>query len=572
MTPEYASPEQARGEPVGPAADIYALGLVLYRLLTGHLPFTPNAAPFARRLDGDLDSIVRNALNQDPGGRYASAAQLSDDLDRFLNDRPVRARKANPAYHSLKFVKRNRLAALLVAALLAASILMLAVSRARRPAAPVSSVAVIPAMPQPAGAPETSILSPLTPAAPKSLAVVLIENRVPDASPERIEDGLRDLLTADLAAAKGIQVISTERVRELMGRRRQGDARLPAGEARDVAREAHADLFLSGALTQAGTLTRLEFRVQETKTGHVLFADKVEGSDSREVVTMAEQASDRVLWLLVPGETALKSGSGAALTASLEALNAYEEGLDHRTRFRARDARRALERAIGLDPNFVMAHYQLADLMRFHGNVPEARRSIARAVQLAEHSDVPRLQKMLAKALQMRLELKLEEAAKILEAAHRRPPGDRTAVSTSQHPRRVREIRRGGSPAGDHHPHGRATRPGARSTRISVRVPERCSPGCRIDRPLCALLPPGNEVPFCSRADAYDQRALRRGTEEFRKINYWGPLAIAAHAGDHALRNPCRRRRNADVNSVCRRTSLRPAANSIKPCPHMKRR
>ena len=163
MTPEYASPEQARGEPVGPATDIYALGLVLYRLLTGHLPFTPNAAPVTRALDGDLDSIVRKALNQEPGERYASVAEFSDDLDRFLNDRPVRARKANPAYRGLKLVKRNRLTASLVAALLAASILVLAVSRARRSAAPGSSVAVMPAIPPPAEPPEKSIPTSVDP-------------------------------------------------------------------------------------------------------------------------------------------------------------------------------------------------------------------------------------------------------------------------------------------------------------------------------------------------------------------------------------------------------------------------
>ena len=143
MTPEYASPEQVRGEPVGPATDIYALGLVLYRLLTGHLPYRmqPKLQPVdvRRELDGDLDSIVRKALNPVPGGRYASVAELSDDLDRFLNDRPVRARKANLAYRGRKLMKRNRLTASLVTALLAASILVVAVSRAR-PAASRSSV------------------------------------------------------------------------------------------------------------------------------------------------------------------------------------------------------------------------------------------------------------------------------------------------------------------------------------------------------------------------------------------------------------------------------------------------
>ena len=67
MTPEYASPEQVRGEPVGPATDIYALGLVLHRLLTGiHLSGNTSGGVGKRELDRDLDSIVRKALNRSP--------------------------------------------------------------------------------------------------------------------------------------------------------------------------------------------------------------------------------------------------------------------------------------------------------------------------------------------------------------------------------------------------------------------------------------------------------------------------------------------------------------------------
>ena len=148
----------------------------------------------------------------------------------------------------------------------------------------------------------------------------------------------------------------------------------------------------------------------------------------------------------MPGEAARRSTGAASLTANPEALKAYEEGLRYRTRFRPVEARNALERAIDLDPEFVMAHYHLADSIRFDGNVPEARRSIARAVQLAEDAPVPRLQRMLAQALQLRLDFRLEEAGRILEAAHREFPQEtEPALSTCQHPHRLREIRRSGT-------------------------------------------------------------------------------------------------------------------------------
>jgi serine/threonine protein kinase/TolB-like protein len=551
MTPEYASPEQARGGPMGPATDIYALGLVLHRLLTGHLPHT--TGPPERELNADLHSIVLKALHQEPRGRYVSATELSDDLDRFLHDRPVRARKATFAYRGRKLVKRNRLAASLAAVLFTASIVVMAVSRARSAASP-RSIEVRPANVQPPGPPAVPPAVPLpvpeAPAAPKSLAVVYIENRAQGASPERVELGLCDLLTANLAISKGIRVISADRVRELVGRRVQGDSRLPAVEARDVAREAQADLFLSGSLTQAGTQVRLEFQVQETKSGRVLFGDLVEGTDLQAIFTIAAEASARILSRLAPGETASKSMAGAALTANLEALTAYAEGLNNRTRFRPVEARTALQRAIDLDPQFVMAHYHLADSMRFDGNVPEARRSIARAVQLADDAPVPRLQRMLAQALQMRLDFRLEEAARILEATHREFPQEtdplyqlaniRSACARFGEAAALLEkvVRMDGRHALAHDQLGYQY---AFLGDVGRAI-------ASIDR-YAALLPLGNEAPFCSRGDAYMiNERYGEALEQYRKIDYRGPMAMAAlHAGDYGPPDALlQKRRNAN--------------------------
>jgi tetratricopeptide (TPR) repeat protein len=133
MTPDYASPEQVRGEPITTATDVYSLGVVLYELLTDQRPlhmetYSPEAIERAicleeprkpsalnQHLDRDLDNIVLLALRKDPQRRYGSVEQFSGDIRRYLEGRPVRARKDTLGYRANKFIRRNKVGMALVA-------------------------------------------------------------------------------------------------------------------------------------------------------------------------------------------------------------------------------------------------------------------------------------------------------------------------------------------------------------------------------------------------------------------------------------------------------------------------
>ncbi len=128
LTPEYASPEQVRGEPITTASDVYSLGVLLYRLLVGESPYRLASAspheiaqavcsqeperPSARAAIGarDIDSIVLMSLRKEPQQRYLSVAQLSSDIGRLLDGLPVIARKPTLAYYTGKFIGRHRIA------------------------------------------------------------------------------------------------------------------------------------------------------------------------------------------------------------------------------------------------------------------------------------------------------------------------------------------------------------------------------------------------------------------------------------------------------------------------------
>jgi serine/threonine-protein kinase len=140
LTPLYASPEQLRGDLVSTASDVYALGVLLYELLTGRGPYRLTTrephevaraileqeparmsavapAAVARRLRGDLDTIVAMALDKDVARRYGSADQLALDVRRHLDGQPVSARPDSGFYRARKFVRRHRVGVGLAAAL-----------------------------------------------------------------------------------------------------------------------------------------------------------------------------------------------------------------------------------------------------------------------------------------------------------------------------------------------------------------------------------------------------------------------------------------------------------------------
>ena len=368
LTPEYASPEQVRGDALTTASDVYGLGVVLYELLVGERPYrvdgrTPEAvaravaeadpeppsarvaAPEAARqrdttpdklrraLRGDLDTITLVALRKEPGRRYASAEALGQDVGRHLGGLPVEARGDSRAYRLSTFVRRHAAATAAVAAALVAVLGFalysqwqagrLAAERDRAEAAQAQADAV------------------------SGFLVDLFERADPTATPgdsvtvrELLDDGAARV-EGELAGQPAVQAAVLAAVaRAVQNFGRPADA-LPlleraAALRRDALGDDHPDtalslLHLADALAQAHEVDRAETLYRE----HLAATDRAHGPGSPE----AAAALARLVPLLaVQGRTeeeaplarrwratvdGLDDEGGAVLARSLTALGSY---------------------------------------------------------------------------------------------------------------------------------------------------------------------------------------------------------------------------------------------------------
>ena len=393
LTPEYASPEQIRGDVVTPASDVHTLGVLLHQLLTGQRPFRrstrtrhelerailedeptqPSDAVTSpgerRKLRGDLDAIVLTALRKEPAQRYADAGQLAEDLDRHLKGLPVRARGRAPGTRLRAFARRNRvtLAAAGAGTLLGAAALAVSPLRSR------------------VSAPEANATSAV-------LAIGRIVDYRDGAGSESAAP-LVDMLATNLARTQGLAVVSAGRMYELVQRAGKDSANAQYVRA---ARLAGATEILTGAIYSAAAGgVRLDVRRESVASGTILGAHSATGAD---LFALADSATMRVvadLGLVAP------TGSIADVTTrSLEAYRLYMVGLQLFFAGKRPEADSSFQAALRVDSTFAMAAYYSARASPYQWRFPSATSAsreefsgrFARALRLsANASDRERL-------------------------------------------------------------------------------------------------------------------------------------------------------------------------------------
>ncbi|HKY93179.1 MAG TPA: protein kinase [Nevskiaceae bacterium] len=436
LTPEFAAPEQLYGEPVTPATDVYALGVVLYLLLAGAPPFETRGQPLhlaidrllrsdppppsgmaaslpqppipPRQLRGDLDAIVARAMARKPLDRYPTVRALSDDLARHLAHEPIEARRGSRRYAAGRFLVRHR--SLLAAAGLSWAVGALLVFLAASDKAP----------PLP-GAPSRS--------AAKSVAVLPFQDLGTDDADHSFADGLHEALVGHLARIRDLQVISRGSVLKY---------RAFPNDTAQVGRELKVAHVVQGTVKREGGRLRVTAELVRTDNDQQLWGQAYERAVD-DVFTIqsevAQQVARSVNATIRPDERARIE---RAPTRSLKAYDLYLDAteLDRESAtsaWRIDDwfaAVSRLEQAVSRDPSFALAYAALAHLgvrMYWHGidPSPERLRRAREAIESALRLEPDLAEVRFANGMYRFYGLRdLPGAARELEQARDAMPGD----------------------------------------------------------------------------------------------------------------------------------------------------
>jgi serine/threonine protein kinase/TolB-like protein/Flp pilus assembly protein TadD len=423
MTLAYASPEQVRGEAVRPASDVYSLGVVLYELLSGHRPYrlklstpieleqaiceqepeSPSTAvdrvvtepssdgtsvtktpelvsltregepeKLRRRLRGDLDNIVLKALRKEPQRRYASAQQLLSDIQRYLEHRPVLARRPTFSYRTSKFIRRHR--SELVASVAIFSVFLTALAftvwRERRGTEKLMAE-----------------LSSQKFKARRSVAVFGFKNLSGHAETEWLSTALSEMLTTELTAGGILRGVSGENVALAKMNLGLADQDSLSRQTLDgLYKNLGSDYVVLGSYVDTGGGTRsirLNLRLWNASSEETSTLVE-EGGTEMDLFDLAVRAGAHLRRMM--GLAEVNPSDLAAIRASLpsnsDAVRLYTQALARLRTFDALGARDLLQKALALEPGFALAHSALSEAWSRLGYDENAKEEAQRAFDL----------------------------------------------------------------------------------------------------------------------------------------------------------------------------------------------
>ncbi len=386
-TPEYMSPEQTEFREVDQRSDIYSLGIILFEMLTGRIPFEgetpisiamkhksqkpPHPAKFNTQIPEHLSRIILTCLEKDRETRYQSADQLLAELKETeeglpTTERVIPKRKSITEKEiTVSFKPRKALVPLL--GILALVVIAAIVWRF---------------LPK-----QEEVLPPLTDK--PSLIVMYFKNNTGEESLDHWKTALTDLLITDLSQSKLIRVVSGEVLYNILDRLNQLEAAVYSSEVLgEVASRGRADRILVGNYTKAGDTFRINTTLQDGRTGELIGSESVEGVGERSFYTMVDELTRRIKSHFELTEEEITADIDSRIekitTSSPEAYKLYSEARTYHMQADYWRSIGTMQKALDIDPDFPMAWRSVAMAFNNLGRKPAKLDAITKAFELRD--------------------------------------------------------------------------------------------------------------------------------------------------------------------------------------------
>ncbi len=385
-TPEYMSPEQTESRDVDQRSDIYSLGILLFEMLTGRIPFQgetpisiaikqkieapPRPEEFNPRIPEDLSRLILKCMEKDPANRYQSTEEVLSALELIEKELPTTEtmapqRKPTTSKEITVTVglKKTMLPIAVVIALVIAAILLR--QFLFRPTPP-----------------------PVAGDRP-SLAILYFKNNTGDAGLEHWRTALTDLLITDLSQSRYVRVLSAERLFDVLEDLGQLEATTYSSDIlKELAERSRVGHVLVGNYTEAGDKFRINVSLQDAASGELKSSESVEGEGERSFYAMVDELTRWIKSNFELSEANLADDPDIEVanitTASPEAYKLYSEGRRLHLQTRYQESIVKMQEALEIDPDFAMAHRSLAVSFGNMGRRPGRNRAVQKAFELSD--------------------------------------------------------------------------------------------------------------------------------------------------------------------------------------------
>jgi serine/threonine protein kinase/Tfp pilus assembly protein PilF len=385
-TPEYMSPEQVEGQEVDQRSDIYSMGVILYEMVTGRVPFegeTPlsvavkqktEAAPDPRKSNPQvpegLSHVILKCLEKDKAKRYQDVADVRAELEKIekgipTTERVVLKRKTLTSREiTVKFsLKKLFVPAFAVVALVIAAFVIWKVVL-KKPVAPL-------------------------PVEKRSIAIISFENQTGDKAYDNLSEVIQNLLITNLEQSGYFYVATWERLRDLLKQMGKRDVKFIDSELGfELCKRDGVGAVVLGSFAKAGNIFVTNAQVLDVGTKNLLgtASSRGEGPDSilnRQIDELSRQIA-KGIGLSEGKIVAAKMQVRDATTSSTEAYSYYLKGIEEQVNYDWDRARQAFEKAIELDPAFASAYYRLFVQYYMLGDFKKSMEAIEKAWNLSK--------------------------------------------------------------------------------------------------------------------------------------------------------------------------------------------